>query len=115
MPYYIIGQKLIDREKIPIMKAVFGTGMGYLEASCRTVSKESLRLFNSIYKRHTFSEWKKIMTPEEFYNYFKKELCGDPFANWQQALKQSNPLRLDQRNTLRLAQRSSLRLENLSR
>lgn len=51
------------------------------------LNNNTLTIFN-------FHKWRK-MTPEEFYNYVKKQLCGDPFGQWQQALKEANTLRLE--------------------
>ena len=60
----------------------------------KTPIMRRFQIFNGPYHIYNFHKWRK-MPPEEFYNCVKKQLCGDPFGQWQQALKEANTLRLE--------------------
>ncbi len=61
------------------------------------ITIENDEIFCRLYSRQSSYKWMK-WPPQKFYNYFKRELCGDLPIKWKQALQEANTLRLENLN-----------------
>lgn len=91
---------LIRKEEIPIMRNIVSLGMLHTEFRNKVMPKENQKIYSDIYNSNFcgFRQLFNVITPELFYNTFKKELCGNLPTKWKKALKEANTLRLENLN-----------------
>ena len=93
--YDKVMKSLVYRDNIPIMIELYNLNL--LKVGVSDFSKVPSCILEQYQEVANFIGQRKVLMshPHFIYSIFKRRLCGDFSANWQQALKEANTLRLE--------------------